>query len=127
MKDEVVESTKIDKRGVRRVRFTIATYATSRYALVAAAEIAAIFAVTHPTSPISQKILPFSDYHWSYAYVRHPATRMLLANIGWFCGMAEGSWIRESDFAGFYAVFAILATMSKEDRALREKFGRKWT
>lgn len=79
-----------------------------------------------------------------YAYVRHPAyTGMLLANIGWFLwNGAEGSWVRESGFLNstsrkillaFHAVFAILATsgvtlsrMSKEDRALREKFGKKW-
>ncbi|KAH9474736.1 putative 7-dehydrocholesterol reductase [Psilocybe cubensis] len=79
-----------------------------------------------------------------YTYVRHPSySGIILADLG-FCLWhgTRGSWVRESqllDSAGgivalsiFVAMFMLpgpaltLSRMSKEDEALRRKFGKKW-
>jgi len=79
-----------------------------------------------------------------YSIVRHPSySGLLLANIGWFLwNFSEGSWVRESGLLSksigvvlliAYIGFVILPTsiitlsrMSREDAALRKKFGAEW-
>lgn len=79
-----------------------------------------------------------------YAYVRHPSyTGQTLVIVGWLMwNCASGSWLRESGAldltAGkavlgiylattlFYSEFVTLTRMSKEDEALRKRFGKEW-
>ena len=78
-----------------------------------------------------------------YAVVRHPSyTGIILVYIGWFhWQMSKGSWVMESGLwdtmVGKFLVvvniivilaasYVILERMSKEDAALRKRFGTKW-
>ena len=78
-----------------------------------------------------------------YAIVRHPSyTGMMLVFVGWFpWQMSQGSWVMESGLWGtmvgrvlvvinfiiiFAASYLVLERMSKEDAALRQRFGTKW-
>ncbi|PPQ79072.1 hypothetical protein CVT25_002297 [Psilocybe cyanescens] len=79
-----------------------------------------------------------------YAYVRHPSySGIVLADLGWALWYGtRGSWVRESGFldsvggrialATFIVLFMLpgpaftLPRMSSEDKALRNKFGKKW-
>ncbi|KAJ7713172.1 hypothetical protein B0H14DRAFT_2413954 [Mycena olivaceomarginata] len=78
-----------------------------------------------------------------YNYMRHPSyTGAVLAYIGLLIYYgSNGTWFREcfisgttagKVLAGFAAIgmslviFGLLCRISKEDRALKEKFGREW-
>ncbi|KAF9551717.1 hypothetical protein CPC08DRAFT_715022 [Agrocybe pediades] len=79
-----------------------------------------------------------------YSIVRHPSySGLVLANIGWFLwNFADGSWVRETGVLGQRGGVLLLATyisavilptslitlsrMSREDAALRKKFGVEW-
>ena len=78
-----------------------------------------------------------------YAVVRHPGyTGMMLVFIGWFLlQMSRGSWVMESGLwdtmlgrmlvLGYFVLifstsYLLLDRMSKEDAALRGRFGTKW-
>ena len=78
-----------------------------------------------------------------YAVVRHPSyTGTMILFIGWFpWQMSRGSWVMESGLWNtmlgrmlvlvyFVLIFAtaylLLERMSKEDAALRKRFGTKW-
>ena len=78
-----------------------------------------------------------------YAVVRHPSyTGLMLVFVGWFpWQMSRGSWVMESGLwntmlgrmlvLAYSAViligaYLLLERMSKEDAALRERFGAKW-
>ena len=79
-----------------------------------------------------------------YSIVRHPSyTGMILLSVGWFpWHLGKGSWIMESGLwnttlgrllVAIYVsalhillVIFVLPRMSKEDAALRNKFGKGW-
>ena len=79
-----------------------------------------------------------------YSVVRHPSyTGFILISVGWLpWQLSKGSWITESGlwntmlgrlvFVIYFSVFHIFLIillkprMSKEDTALRNKFGREW-
>ena len=79
-----------------------------------------------------------------YSIVRHPSyASLILLSVGWFpWHLGKGSWIMESGLwnttlgrlliAIYFSVLHILGMifllprMSKEDAALRNKFGKKW-
>ena len=79
-----------------------------------------------------------------YAVVRHPSyTGLMLVFIGWFpWQLGKGSWVMESGlwnttlgktFVMAYFIiyhfgvsYLVLERMSKEDAALKNKFGSKW-